>query len=253
MSLTNLFNFKLNWTYCFVVIGLLHSCASIQTAERGHSQQSPGFSYGISKSKTPKVQKNNSYSDVSNLKVVTNSDSSTRNTEIGLSHSSQSRSHCLYKPSESLEHPVSSLNLNNSKTKIKGLKHIPKIEEKRHSVSSKNSVLPDSDSPFLKWVTFMMGVIIVVIGIILLAILIYEGGFLWDDLDILLYLMIAVLFVLGAGAYFLASHGFDDLEEHSIFYQIGFYMSVFSPFLFFLPAIIGLPMLILSAVFENRE
>ena len=104
-------------------------------------------------------------------------------------------------------------------------------------MSNKTSVLPDSDSPFLKWVAFMMGVLIVVTGIIILGVMISQGFYYFDELDLLFGLFAVVLFLAGAGLYFLASHGFDDLEEHSLVYQIGFYLSVFSPFLFFLPSL----------------
>lgn len=291
MSLNKFLPNQSIYIICLMVVSFLSSCSTIQITERGESQHAPAFSIAqTTRTVIPRKQKtkrdqnpnNTSQNTLTNTQKVGNDLVESRNSKLkeNLSNSDekfqsvakisndtfllcetksqqQTRSIAEQNPlqktkSQLVKYQVISTGL----SVIQPLKSA--ISKKQKSISTaiqmsnKNSVLPDSDSPFLKWVAFMMGVLIIVTGIIILGVMISEG-FYFSDFDLLFGLFAVVLFIAAAGLYFLASHGFDDLEEHSLVYQIGFYLTVFSPFLIFIPALIGLPMLILAAVFENWE
>lgn len=274
-----------------MVVSILSSCSTIQITERGDSQHAPAFSIAqTTRTVIPRKQKtkrdqnpnNTSQNTLTNTQKVGNDLVESRNSKLkeNLSNSDekfqsvakinkdtfllcetksqqQTRSIAEQNPLQKTKSQlVKSQVISTGLSIIQPLKSA--ISKKQKSISTaiqmsnKNSVLPDSDSPFLKWVAFMMGVLIIVTGIIILGVMISEG-FYFSDFDLLFGLFAVVLFIAAAGLYFLASHGFDDLEDHSLVYQIGFYLTVFSPFLIFIPALIGLPMLIFAAVFENWE
>lgn len=291
MSLNKFLPNQSTYIICLMVVSFLSSCSTIQITERGESQHAPAFSIAQTtrtviprKQKTKKDQNSNNTAknNLTNSPEAGNDLAESRNSKLpeNLSNSAgkfqsiakisndtfllcetksqqQASSRADQKPVQKTKYQLAkSQVISTGLSIIQPLKSA--ISKKQKSISTaiqmsnKNSVLPDSDSPFLKWVAFMMGVLIVVTGIIILGVMISEG-FYFSDFDLLFGLFAVVLFIAAAGLYFLASHGFDDLEDHSLVYQIGFYLTVFSPFLIFIPALIGLPMLIFAAVFENWE
>lgn len=292
MSLNKFLPNQTTYIICLMVVSFLSSCSTIQITERGESQHAPAFSIAQTtrtviprKQKTKKDQNSNNtaQNNLTNTPKASNDLAESRisklpenlsNTDgkfqsvVKISNDTfllcetksqqQASSRAERKPLQKTKSQlVKSQVISTGLSIIQPLKLA--ISKKQKSISTaiqmsnKNSVLPDSDSPFLKWVAFMMGVLIIVTGIIILGVMISQGFYYFDELDLLFGLFAVVLFLAAAGLYFLASHGFDDLEDHSLVYQIGFYLTVFSPFLIFIPALIGLPMLIFAAVFENWE
>ena len=107
--------------------------------------------------------------------------------------------------------------------------------------STKQEFIPDSSSDAAKWLLFAIGIgLLITIGGYGALMAVFAVG--WGEsvsfaLSIFLISLIPGLF------YLWASYLYDDLEDHSILYQIGFWGTIT-----ILPAIIALPLWIFAAI-----
>jgi len=267
------------WGWVLILI-FAGSCSTVQISERGTNQNSPGITsrevsrgnklvsegvnisnsgipVGLSKSNSHSVfgQENPSKKYVNENYRLENTDKDsslkseihhTSKSEIGINkikHSygktaNRSFTSILIDKAKKNVSITSAIRTNLTPEKVGGFQ---KIE----------TVVPDYDSPIGKWIVFVSGVFV---AAILLGLFIYSTvafGF-SDFIEAVLVITLGIALVsVFLGLVFLASHGFDDVEDHSIIYQIGFYLTAFSVFTGFISLLIGLPLMIFGAVYEN--
>jgi hypothetical protein len=252
--------FKSSFSFYLTVLGIiiLNACSTIQHSERGSARSFPGLSKSIktsanlNSSKGVKLGKNssniekNGTDQIETVECVLELESQT------LVNDSNNEVQSVFLSQKEIKRIKNTIkgSIDNNRLSIKQILNASnknKVHSKPgstiHVYNNKNEWKPDASSDAIKWVFYGLG----------LGLLIFLGGFGllmgvfsigWGE-PIVYGLTIMFLGFLPGLFYLWANYLYDGLEEHSLFYKIGFWGTVT-----ILPAIFALPIWICAAIFD---